>query len=161
MARKLTLVSINFYNSEYMDIRTDSPIYTISTAAKILSTSIHTLRMYEREGLLIPFRKKSNQRLYSDQDIERVKCIQRTINKDKINIEGMRRVLSLLPCWSIINCSSEDRENCEFYSGHTKPCWMINHKNNTCQNKDCRECEVYRCFGTCASIKNKLKELLK
>lgn len=144
-----------------MALYTDSPIYTISNAAKILKASVHTLRMYEREGLIIPFRKSSNQRLYSEQDLERVRCIQRTINDDKINIEGMRRVLALLPCWSIINCSENDRANCEFYSGHTKPCWMINHQNNTCKDQDCRECEVYKCFGTCASIKNKLKELLK
>ena len=140
---------------------TNDPIYTISNAAKILETSVHTLRMYEREGLIIPFRKSSNQRLYSEQDLERVRCIKRTINDDKINIEGMRRVLALLPCWSIINCSETDRANCEFYSGHTKPCWMINHQNNTCKDQDCRECEVYRSFGTCASIKNKIKELLK
>ena len=77
----------------------------LAVPQKFLNTSVHTLRMYEREGLIIPFRKTSNQRLYSDQDLERVQCIQRTINEDKINIEGMRRVLALLPCWSIIKCS--------------------------------------------------------
>jgi len=143
-----------------MTLNTNNPIFTISNAAKILSTSVHTLRMYEREGLIIPFRKKSNQRLYSEQDLERVRCIQNTINQDKINIEGMRRILALLPCWAIINCSQKDKINCEYYSNHTKPCWMANHKNNTCQNKVCRDCEVYQSFGSCASIKNKLKELL-
>lgn len=143
-----------------MNSNSDIPIFTISNAAKILGISVHTLRMYEREGLIIPFRKQSNQRLYSNKDIERVKCIQNTINKDKINIEGMRRVLALLPCWAIVKCSKRDRKNCEFYSGHTKPCWMINHKNNFCTDRDCRECEVYNSFGTCSSIKEKLKELL-
>ncbi len=75
-----------------MNNNSNIPIFTISNAAKILGISVHTLRMYEREGLIIPFRKESNQRLYSNQDIERVKCIQKTINKDKINIEGIRRV---------------------------------------------------------------------
>ena len=139
---------------------TNDPIFTISNTAKILQISVHTLRMYEREGLILPFRKESNQRLYSQQDIERVRCIQKTIKVDKINIEGMRRVLALLPCWSIINCSENDRDNCEYYSSHTKPCWMINHKNNICRDKECRDCDVYQSFGTCASIKNKLKELL-
>lgn len=141
-------------------IISNDPKYTISTAANILNISVHTLRMYEREGLIIPFRKNSNQRLYSDQDLERVRCIQRTINEDKINIEGMRRVLALLPCWSIVHCSVDDRENCEFYNNHTKPCWMINHKDNKCKDLDCRDCEVYQSFGSCASIKEKLKELL-
>ena len=71
-----------------MTIDSNNPIYTISNAAKLLDISAHTLRMYEREGLLIPFRKNSNQRLYSDKDLERVKCIKNTINEDKINIEG-------------------------------------------------------------------------
>ena len=140
--------------------RSNDPIYTISSAAKILNVSVHTLRMYEREGLIIPFRKDSNQRLYSEQDLERVRCIQLTINEDKINIEGIRRILALIPCWSIIECSASDRENCEFYHGHTKPCWMINHKHNTCKDKDCIDCEVYQSFGSCSSIKEKLKELL-
>ncbi|MCP5064218.1 MAG: MerR family transcriptional regulator [Ignavibacteriae bacterium] len=143
-----------------MTSNSNDPIYTISNAAKILGISVHTLRMYEREGLIIPFRKDSNQRLYSNQDIERVRCIQRNISEDKINIEGMRRVLALLPCWAIVKCSETDRLNCEFYSGHTKPCWMINHTNNYCADKECRDCEVYQSFGTCSSIKQKLKELL-
>ena len=138
----------------------NSPKYTISSAAALLGISVHTLRMYEREGLIIPFKKESGQRLYSDRDIERILCIRRTIQDDRINIEGMRRILALIPCWAIVKCSDEDRINCIAFSGHTQPCWMINHKNNYCAGKDCRECEVYQNFGNCESIKNKLKELL-
>jgi len=138
----------------------NNPKYTISSAASLLGISVHTLRMYEREGLIIPFKKESGQRLYSDRDIERVQCIRRTIQEDKINIEGMRRILALIPCWAIVKCSDYDRTNCIAFSGHTQPCWMINHKNNYCSGKDCRECEVYQSFGNCESIKNKLRELL-
>lgn len=143
-----------------MNQDTNTAIYTISVAADILGISIHTLRMYEREGLILPFRKKSNQRLYSQKDLDRIVCIQKTINEDKINIEGIRRVLALLPCWAILKCSKKDRENCEFYSSHTKPCWMINHTNNICKDRNCRDCDVYQSFGSCDSIKNKLKDLL-
>ncbi|MEN8194156.1 MAG: MerR family transcriptional regulator [Bacteroidota bacterium] len=143
-----------------MLIDPNNPKYTISSAANLLNISVHTLRMYEREGLIIPFKKESGQRLYSDKDIERITCIRRTINQDKINIEGIRRVLALIPCWSIVNCSLDDRKNCIAFNSHDKPCWMINHKNNYCEGKDCRECEVYQSFGTCESIKNKMKELL-
>lgn len=144
-----------------MQEKFDNPIYTISNAAKLLGISVHTLRMYEREGLIIPFKKQSNQRLYSDRDLDRVTCIRSTINDDKINIEGIRRLLSLIPCWAIIKCSEKDRVNCSAYSSYNKPCWMFNHKNNVCDDKSCRECEVYKSFGTCSSIKNKLKQLLK
>ena len=138
----------------------NSPKYTISSAANLLSISVHTLRMYEREGLILPYKKESGQRLYSDMDIERINCIRKTINEDKINIEGIRRILSLIPCWNIVMCSQSDREGCLAYSSHNKPCWMINHKDNYCAGKDCRECEVYQSFGTCDSIEKKLKELL-
>ena len=132
----------------------NEPKYTISTAARMAGLSIHTLRKYEREGLIIPFKKDSNQRLYSDLDLERLKCIVKTISEDKINIEGLRRVLALIPCWRIVNCNLDDRNNCEFF------CWMINHKDNYCEGKECRDCEVYNSFGNCGSIKQKLKELL-
>jgi MerR family transcriptional regulator/heat shock protein HspR len=138
----------------------NNPKYTISNAANLLDISVHTMRMYEREGLVIPFKKESGQRLYSDQDIERITCIRHSIQEEKLNIQGIRKILSLIPCWAIINCSEKDRANCKAYSSSSKPCWMYNHKNNICNDKDCRECEVYHSFGTCESIKNKLKNLL-
>ena len=138
----------------------NNPKYTISNAANLLDISVHTMRMYEREGLVIPFKKESGQRLYSDQDIERITCIRHSIQEEKLNIQGIRKILSLIPCWAIINCSEKDRVNCEAYSLSSKPCWMYNHQDNICKDIDCRECEVYHSFGTCESIKNKLKNLL-
>lgn len=138
----------------------DNPVYTISTAAQLAGISVHTLRMYEKEGLILPYKKESNQRRYSDKDLARIQCIRRTINEHKMTIEGIRRVLALIPCWAVVKCSTKDKKNCEAYNGYTKPCWMINHKNNCCEGKDCRSCEVYNSFSNCASIKNKLKEIL-
>ena len=138
----------------------DNPVYTISTAASLLNISVHTLRMYEREGLIIPYKKESHQRLYSDKDLERMRCIRKTISEDKIGIEGIRRILSLIPCWGILNCSKKDRQNCHAYSEYSKPCWMLNHKDNYCASRDCRTCEVYSSFGNCESIKDKLKEII-
>ncbi len=137
-----------------------NPKYTISNAANLLNISVHTMRMYEREGLVIPFKKESGQRLYSDQDIERIICIRHSITDEKLNIQGIRKILSIIPCWTIIKCSDNDRVNCEAYSSSSKPCWMYNHQDNICKDIDCRECEVYYGFGTCESIKNKLKTLL-
>ncbi len=139
----------------------ETHVYTISTAAELVGISVHTIRMYEKEGLILPYKKNSNQRRYSDKDIERIKCIRRTINEHKMTIEGIRRVLALIPCWTIIKCKDSDKTNCEAYNGYTQPCWMINHKNNLCAGKICRECEVYNSFSNCSSIKNKLKEILK
>ncbi len=139
----------------------NQPVYTISTAAELAGISVHTLRMYEKEGLIIPFKKSSNQRLYSDKDIERIQCIRKTINTDKMTIEGIRRMLSLIPCWALMNCFDEAREFCEVYNSHDKPCWMMNRELDCCNGRECIDCEVYQSFSNCQSIKNKLKELLK
>ncbi|HED05575.1 MAG TPA: MerR family transcriptional regulator [Ignavibacteria bacterium] len=138
----------------------DTPLYTISTAAKLVGVSVHTLRLYENEGFIIPFKKESKQRLYSDLDIERLKCLRKVINEERIGFEGIRRILSLIPCWGLVKCTAKDRENCESFNSASKPCWMINHKNNYCTGRDCRECEVYQSFNDCESIKDKLKELI-
>ncbi len=142
------------------DDRFEEPVFPISVAAKLLSISVHTLRMYEREGLIIPFKKETNHRLYSRADIERLTCIRRAINEYKISIAGIKTIYSLIPCWKIVNCSEDDRKNCEAYSSHTNPCWSYNHKNNICENLECRECRVYKDFSECQTIKESLKNFI-
>lgn len=140
--------------------KSTKPVYTISTAARLLGISIPTLRMYEKEGLIIPFKKSSKHRLYSDIDLERISCLRKTINGNKMGIESIRRMLALIPCWAVIECSEKDRRKCEAFLSYDKPCWMHNHKDNICRDRDCRECEVYNSFSDCSSLKEKFKELV-
>jgi len=116
----------------------NTPVYTISTAAHLLGISIPTLRMYEKEGLIIPYKKESNQRRYSQNDLYRVKCIRETINRDKISIAGIKRILALIPCWDILKCTVDNRNNCLAFQDHTKPCWNHNHTTGICGTKKCR-----------------------
>ncbi|MGK9369875.1 MerR family transcriptional regulator [Melioribacter sp. Ez-97] len=135
------------------------PIFPIGTAAKILGVSVHTLRMYEREGLIIPYKKESNQRLFSKADIERIECIRRAINDSKISINGIKSIYSLIPCWEIINCSEEDRNNCKSYKSHGEPCWSFKHPGTVCAEKECRNCEVYNKYTQCGEIKELIKSI--
>lgn len=137
----------------------EEPVYPISVAARLLNISIPTLRMYEREGLIIPFKKESNQRLYSKSDLERIECIRKAINESKISINGIKTIYSLIPCWEIVNCSEEDKKNCSAYNQHSKPCWSKNHPNTVCENKECRECEVYKNFAECGKVKELIKSI--
>lgn len=139
----------------------DTPVYTISTAATILGISIPTLRVYEKEGLIIPHKKESSHRLYSENDLERLRCIRKAIHEDKISIEGIKTLLSLIPCWALRPCAEADRENCDAYERHQGPCWLYKHKNNVCAGKECRECIVYREYATCGKIKESLRDLIK
>lgn len=143
----------------YKDINENEPIYQISIAARLLGISVHTLRMYEREGLFVPFKKESGQRLFSKVDLERINCIRKAISESKISINGIKTIYSLIPCWDIIKCAEEDRNNCKAFIGHSEPCWSYKHPNTTCFDLECRTCEVYVRFGDCGSIKDKIKEI--
>ena len=71
------------------------PLYVISVAAKLVEMHPQTLRMYERLGLVKPARTDKNIRLYSDQDIERCRQIQR-LTSVGLNLAGVEMVLELL-----------------------------------------------------------------
>ena len=131
----------------------DLPLFPISSAAKLLNISVHTLRMYEKEGLIIPFKKESNHRLYSKADVDRLKCIRRAINESKISIAGIKTIYSLIPCWEITKCSGEDRNNCLAFKAHSQPCWTFKHEKNPCAIKECRSCDVYNQYAECTKIK--------
>ncbi len=139
----------------------ETPLFPISVAARLLNISVHTLRMYEREGLIVPFKKESSHRLYSEADIERLTCIRKAINEEKISINGIKAIYSLIPCWEIIKCSKKDRENCESYKSHSKPCWAFEHTKNICATLVCRDCEVYKNYANCETLKEKLKLEIK
>ena len=143
-----------------LDFPTNEPLFPIRTAAKLLNISVHTLRMYEKEGLLIPFKTKSKRRLFSKTDIERVECIRRAINEDKISINGIKAIFSLIPCWQIVGCN-ETSDRCMAFGEHSKPCWSLKHEHNHCTDRNCRECEIYKNYGDCGVIKAKLKDLTR
>ncbi len=136
----------------------NEPIFSISTAARILNISVHTLRMYEREGLFISFKNNSNQRLFSQSDIERIQCIRTAINEAGISISGIKTIYSLIPCWKIKGCLEEDRKKCDAYNNSHVPCWSYEHKN-FCKDKNCRECEVYYKYSQCGAIKELIKSI--
>jgi MerR family transcriptional regulator/heat shock protein HspR len=138
------------------EINEELPVFPISAAAKILNVSVHTLRMYEREGLIIPFKKSTKHRLYSQADIERIKCIRHAINDLKISIAGIKTIQSLIPCWKIKGCGEEERNTCLAYTSNSRPCWSFSHKENKCASADCKKCEVYRNFSECSIIKESI-----
>jgi MerR family transcriptional regulator/heat shock protein HspR len=142
------------------DVNNNNPIYPIRIAAKILNISVHTLRMYEKEDLIIPYKKSSSHRLYSQSDIDRINCIRSAINESKISINGIKTIYSMMPCWEVINCSKEDRSKCSAYLRHSGPCWAVKGEGTVCSTIDCRNCSVYRDYGECGSIKTFIRNKL-
>ena len=131
----------------------NTPVYSIGSTARMLGVSVQTLRLYEAEGLILPSKSSGGQRRYSRADIERLECIRRAITEQKIGIAGIRHMQALVPCWQIVKCMPEERDNCPAFQNHDGGCWTYHHPNNACATRDCRLCEVYRMSTTCAGIK--------
>jgi MerR family transcriptional regulator/heat shock protein HspR len=131
----------------------DFPVYSIGSAARILGISVHTLRMYEREGLILPSKSAANQRRYSPSDIERIRCIREAINDHGLNIAGIRSIHALLPCWSLKECEDSVRRSCPAYSGRFGGCWTYKEIGCACASNDCRLCQVYQAAADCSRIK--------
>lgn len=54
-----------------------------------------TLRKYERLGLVQPTRTIGSMRLYSREEIQRLKLIKRLVDEGRINLAGVQRLLSI------------------------------------------------------------------
>jgi MerR family transcriptional regulator, heat shock protein HspR len=70
-------------------------LYFISMAARLLGMHPQTLRKYERLGLVQPTRTIGSMRLYSREELERLKRIKRMVDDAGINLAGVQRLLSI------------------------------------------------------------------
>ncbi|MGA2367780.1 MAG: MerR family transcriptional regulator [Dehalococcoidia bacterium] len=71
------------------------PRYVISIAARLLGCEIHTLRYYERLGLVQPYRSEGNIRYYSEADIDKLRHIKVLMDDMGINMAGVEVILKL------------------------------------------------------------------
>jgi MerR family transcriptional regulator/heat shock protein HspR len=69
------------------------PVYVISIAASLAGCHPRTLRIYEEEGLLEPVRTDTNIRLYSDDDLHRVRVIRYLTQTRGVNLAGVKMLL--------------------------------------------------------------------
>jgi MerR family transcriptional regulator/heat shock protein HspR len=70
-------------------------VFMISVAAELAEMHPQTLRMYEARGLITPKRSPKNTRLYSYEDVERLRRIQRMTAEEGLNLAGVETVLAL------------------------------------------------------------------
>lgn len=69
--------------------------FIISVVARLLGVHAQTLRYYERVGLIQPARGRGSVRLYSLQDIERLRQVQRLMEDLGVNLAGAEVVLRM------------------------------------------------------------------
>lgn len=78
-----------------MPQRYSEPLFVISVAARLVEMHPQTLRKYEREGLIAPSRTSGNLRLYSDEDIERLRQVKYLVEQRGLNLAGVQLALEL------------------------------------------------------------------
>src|SRR2546421_7812050 len=78
-----------------VEVETDRGVFMISVAAQLANMHPQTLRMYEARGLIEPQRSPKGTRLYSQEDVERLRRIQGMTAELGLNLAGVERVLDL------------------------------------------------------------------
>ena len=129
------------------------PLLTIGTVARMLNVAVQTVRLYEQEGLVLPHRTTSGRRMYSLHEVERLRCVRKMITEEGLNLQGIKRLLSLLPCWEFKGGLDEECRNCPAYYDALGPCWSLRNVGQKCQMEDCRACPVYRMQLNCQKLK--------
>ena len=88
-------MSIRRRTTTRIEVSSDRGVFMISVAAELADMHPQTLRMYEQRGLIEPKRSPKGTRLYSHQDVERLRRIQQMTAELGLNLAGVERVLEL------------------------------------------------------------------
>ena len=77
------------------DMALQQDLFLISMAAEMLGMHPQTLRKYERLGLIQPPRTIGSMRLYSREELEKLRLIKHLVDEAGINLAGVQRLLSI------------------------------------------------------------------
>ena len=78
-----------------MSLSDEEPCYVISIAARMLGVQAHTLRYYEKIGIIEPSRSGGNIRLYSEGDITRLRRAKTLMDDLGVNLAGIEVILRM------------------------------------------------------------------
>jgi MerR family transcriptional regulator, heat shock protein HspR len=73
----------------------ETDLYLISVAARMLDMHPQTLRKYERLGLVRPLRTLGSMRVYTRDELERLRVIKQLVDREGINLAGVQRLLEI------------------------------------------------------------------
>lgn len=86
------------------------PLFMISVVSRMLDVHPQTLRLYEREGLITPYRTKRS-RLYSQEDVEKLAMILRLTRELGVNRSGVEIILRLRHRLEVLQGELEEMMN--------------------------------------------------
>jgi MerR family transcriptional regulator/heat shock protein HspR len=90
----MSLSSLNLGRASTFAAGSDQGLYPISVVTELTGISAHTLRGYDRAGLLAPARTDGGSRRYSDNDLAVLRRIM-ALTDERINLAGVRRIIEL------------------------------------------------------------------
>jgi MerR family transcriptional regulator, heat shock protein HspR len=93
-----------------MESMDNEPRYVISIAARMLGVQTHTLRYYERIGIIEPSRSRGNIRLYSESDIAYVRQLKKMMDELGVNLAGVEVILRMAKNMNILHHRIEELE---------------------------------------------------
>jgi MerR family transcriptional regulator, heat shock protein HspR len=93
-----------------VSVDTGRGVFMISVAAELAAMHPQTLRMYEARGLIEPKRSPKGTRLYSQDDVEKLRRIQQMTGDLGLNLAGVERVLALEAEVDEMNAKIEELE---------------------------------------------------
>ena len=79
-----------------MSVDDTEPRYVISIAARMVGVQTHTLRYYERVGIIEPSRSRGNIRLYSERDIARLRRVKTLMDDMGVNLAGVEVIIKIM-----------------------------------------------------------------
>jgi MerR family transcriptional regulator/heat shock protein HspR len=78
------------------DLDEKEPRYVISIAARMVGVRTHTLRYYERVGIVEPSRSRGNIRLYSESDIAQLRRVKTLMDDLGVNLAGVEVIMRIM-----------------------------------------------------------------
>ncbi len=105
-------------------------MYVISIAASLAGCHPRTLRIYEEEGLLDPVRTDTNIRLYSDEDLERVRAIRYLTQTRGVNLAGVKLLLGLRDAADFLDEIANELAREDAEAEHSQPVAVTNEPTN-------------------------------
>jgi len=112
--------------------------------ARHFHVSVDLLRLYERQGVLIPIKSSRGTRYFTENDYQWIEMLLRLVREARVTLRAIGHLLIQIPCWNIRHCGFERRENCPIISDAIEPCWVNRSRCPVVCSQDCYFCPVYR-----------------
>jgi MerR family transcriptional regulator/heat shock protein HspR len=87
---------IIFYDNKVMKYQDSDPLFTISVAGQLTNLHPRTLMLYEKAGLVKPFRTKTDRRHYSQANLDKIKFIHYLTQEKRVNLAGIKILFKIL-----------------------------------------------------------------